>query len=43
MYIYAFQGNQFAKGAAIGMVLLVLVAAVIVPYLASQFRRSDRS
>ncbi|MEW6421079.1 MAG: sugar ABC transporter permease [Deinococcota bacterium] len=43
MYIYAFQGNQFAKGAAIGMVLLVLVAAVIVPYLASQFRRNDRS
>ncbi|PYE54390.1 carbohydrate ABC transporter permease [Deinococcus yavapaiensis] len=43
LYITAFQGNQFAKGAAIGMVLLVLVAAVIVPYLASQFRRSDRA
>ncbi len=43
LYINAFQGNQFAKGAAIGIVLLILVAIVIVPYLASQLRRSDRS
>ncbi|MEX2503192.1 MAG: ABC transporter permease subunit [Trueperaceae bacterium] len=33
MYIRAFRANQFADGAAIAMVLLVLVATVIVPYL----------
>lgn len=43
MYINAFQGNQLARGAAIGIVLLILVAAVIVPYLASQLRRGERS
>ncbi|WP_027481633.1 carbohydrate ABC transporter permease [Deinococcus pimensis] len=43
MYITAFRGNQFAKGAAIGVVLLVMVAAVIVPYLASTFRREART
>jgi glucose/mannose transport system permease protein len=41
MYLTAFRGNEFAKGAAIGMVLLVMVAAVIVPYLASQLRREE--
>lgn len=39
MYITAFRGNQFAKGAAIGSILLALVAAVIVPYLAKQLRK----
>jgi glucose/mannose transport system permease protein len=39
MYITTFRGNQFAKGAAIGTILLVLVALVIVPYLRSQLRR----
>jgi glucose/mannose transport system permease protein len=39
MYITTFRGNQFAKGAAIGTILLVLVAMVIVPYLRSQLRR----
>ncbi len=33
MYIRAFRANQFADGAAIAIVLLVLVATVIVPYL----------
>jgi len=42
MFITAFRGNQFAKGAAIGILLLLLVAAVILPYLASQLRRQAR-
>jgi glucose/mannose transport system permease protein len=39
MYITTFRGNQFAKGAAIGTILLVLVALVVIPYLRSQLRR----
>jgi glucose/mannose transport system permease protein len=39
MYITTFRGNQFAKGAAIGTILLALVALVVVPYLRSQLRR----
>ena len=42
MYLTAFRANQFAKGAAIGVILLVLVAAVIVPYLRSQLREARR-
>lgn len=38
MFITTFRGNQFAKGAAIGVVLLLLVALIIVPYLRSQLR-----
>ncbi len=38
MFITTFRGNQFAKGAAIGVVLLLLVAIIIVPYLRSQLR-----
>jgi glucose/mannose transport system permease protein len=43
MYITTFRGNQFAKGAAIGVILLLLVAVIILPYLASQLRRGRRS
>jgi len=39
MYITTFRGNQFAKGAAIGTILLVLVALIVIPYLRSQLRR----
>jgi glucose/mannose transport system permease protein len=42
MYTTAFRGNQFAKGAAIAMILLVLVAAIIIPYLWSQLRSEVR-
>jgi len=38
MYVTTFRGNQFAKGAAIGVILLLLVAVIIVPYLRSQLR-----
>ena len=42
MYLRAFRANQFAEGAAIAMVLLVLVALVIVPYLYSSLRGEVR-
>lgn len=42
MYLTAFRGNQFGKGAAIAMVLLVMVAAVIVPYLYSSLKSETR-
>jgi glucose/mannose transport system permease protein len=43
MYITTFRGNQFAKGASIGVLLLLLVALIILPYLWSQLRRRGRS
>lgn len=41
MYLTSFRQNQFALGAAIGTILLILVAFVIVPYLSSAFRREE--
>lgn len=38
MFTTAFRANQFAKGAAIAVVMLLMVAVVIVPYLASTLR-----
>ena len=38
MFVTAFRGNQFAKGAAIAMVMFAIVAIVIVPYLISTLR-----
>ncbi len=42
MYLRAFRANQFATGAAIAVVLLILVAAVIVPYLWVSLRAERR-
>jgi len=42
MYITTFRGNQFAKGAAIGVILLLLVALIIEPYLRGQLREGVR-
>ncbi len=39
MFETTFQGNHYAQGAAISMIMLVIVALVIVPYLISSFRR----
>ncbi len=39
MYITTFRGNQFAKGAAIGVILLALVALITLPYLRSQLKK----
>ncbi len=42
MYLRSFRANQFAQGAAIAVVLLVMVAAVIIPYLVSSLRGEVR-
>jgi glucose/mannose transport system permease protein len=42
MFVTTFRGNQFAKGAAIGVILLLLVAVIIVPYLRWQLREGSR-
>jgi glucose/mannose transport system permease protein len=43
MYLTAFRGNQFAKGAAIAVVMLAMVAVVIVPYLVSTLRQEHEA
>jgi len=42
MYLRSFRANAFAEGAAIAMVLLIMVATVIVPYLRSSLRGEVR-
>ena len=42
MYLRAFRGNQFADGAAIAVVLLLMVATVIIPYLWTSLRGEVR-
>ncbi len=39
MFETTFQGNHYAQGAAISMIMLLTVAVVIVPYLIYSFRR----
>lgn len=38
MFLTTFRGNKFAVGAAIAVVLFVLVAVFIIPYLANSYR-----
>lgn len=38
MYETTFRDNRFAQGAAIGIVMLVLIAVVVIPYLISSLR-----
>jgi glucose/mannose transport system permease protein len=42
MYFTAFRGGDVAKGAAIAMIMLIMVAVVIVPYLVTSLR-SEKS
>lgn len=42
MYLTAFRGNNFAVGSAIAIIMLILVAVVIVPYLINTFRAEAR-
>jgi glucose/mannose transport system permease protein len=42
MFETTFRGNHYSRGAVISMVMLLLVAVVIVPYLATTFRREKR-
>jgi glucose/mannose transport system permease protein len=39
MFETTFQGNHFAQGAAISIIMLLMVALVIIPYLVATFRR----
>jgi len=39
MFQTVFQANRFAEGAAVSVVLLVLVSLLVIPYLAWSFRR----
>jgi glucose/mannose transport system permease protein len=39
MFETTFQGNHYAQGAAISMVMLVMIALVIIPYLRYSFQR----
>lgn len=41
MYLTSFRANQFAKGAAIAVVMLAMVAIVIVPYLWTTLRTEE--
>lgn len=43
MYFTTFRGQDYARGAAIAIVMLVMVAAVIVPYLWTNMRSSEAS
>ena len=38
MFLKTFRGNEFAVGSAIGVVLLVLVSLLIIPYVSTSFR-----
>ncbi len=42
MFFLTFRGSDFAKGAAIATIMLIMVAAVIVPYLVTSLR-SEKS
>jgi glucose/mannose transport system permease protein len=43
MYLTTFRANDFAKGAAIAIVLFLIAAMFIVPYLVNQYRRRQRN
>jgi len=39
MFETTFQGNHYSQGAAISMIMLLMIAVVIIPYLIYSFRR----
>jgi glucose/mannose transport system permease protein len=39
MFFMTFRGNDFARGAAIAIIMLLMVAAVIVPYLLGSLKQ----
>jgi len=43
MFQTTFQANEFAQGAAIAIILLILIASFIIPYLISTLRRGDEA
>jgi glucose/mannose transport system permease protein len=43
MFFTAFRGGALGRGAAIAMILLIMVAVIIVPYLRSSLKEDDES
>ena len=43
MYITSFQGNNFAVGSAIAVIMLIMVAVIIIPYLFSVLRTESHT
>jgi glucose/mannose transport system permease protein len=41
MFFITFRGQEFGLGAAIAIIMLILVAVVIIPYLATQLRKEE--
>jgi len=41
MFETTFKGHQWARGAAVAMLMLAVSAVVIVPYIRSQLRRRE--
>ena len=41
MYLTTFRANDFARGAAIAMLLFFLAALFIIPYLINSYRNKD--
>ncbi len=41
MYVQTFQGNHFALGSAVAVIMLVMVAMIIIPYLRNALRSGD--
>jgi glucose/mannose transport system permease protein len=39
MYLTTFRANDFAKGAAIAIILFLIAATFIIPYLISSYRQ----
>ena len=41
MYDTTFRGNRFAEGSAIAMILLILVALLVIPYLVNSYKSEE--
>ena len=41
MFLKTFRGNELAVGSAIGVILLILVSLLIIPYLITSFKAEE--
>ena len=42
MFLKTFRGNELAVGSSIGIILLILVSLLIIPYLANSFKTGEQ-
>ena len=42
MWTTTFDGTNYAQGAAIGILMLVSVAVLVIPYLVAEYAHGDR-